>query len=278
MRNGSVTFETKRATDTRREDAEAGLAEHAYTVVRDRIVRGEYLLGQVISRRRIAAGLGISFQPAAEALLRLEHEGLLESRPRAGTRIRIPTKQVMQGHFVLREALQVQAAMMLSQCATAEERTQLFSLASCLDAERLSESRDLRERLRLHEELHRTIVACAHCELLSEEMRKQSALISAWLCTIACAIPEDAQPKHELLVKALVRRNSSAAAEAMRAHIHAETENTLRALEPSFETNKKYMQAYSRTIGGNPRKRASQVPSGIEFIGGNLPPALSTVA
>ena len=46
----------------------------------------------------------------AMALLGLESEGLLESRPRAGTRVRIPSPEDVRGHYVVREALEVQAA------------------------------------------------------------------------------------------------------------------------------------------------------------------------
>jgi len=295
MPKGPVSLEKKRARDTRRADAagsfdksddprglrvESGLAKRAYAVIRERIVRGEYLIGQVISRRRIAAGLGISFQPASEALLLLEYEGLLESRPRAGTRIRIPTRQIMEGHFVVREALQVQAAIMFAQRATREERKELMKLASWLDSGVTSERTDPRERLTLHEKLHQKIAEYTHCEALNEEMRKQSALVSAWLCTIGHTMPEDAQPKHEPLMKALTRQNSEAAAETMRAHVHAEMENTLRALDPSFEMNKKYMQTYSRTIGGKSRKRAGEMALELEMesIAANMPAAHSPAA
>ena len=55
----------------------------------------------------------------SEALLRLEFEGLLESRPRAGTRVRIPSPEDVKGHYVVREALEVQAAMRFARAATA---------------------------------------------------------------------------------------------------------------------------------------------------------------
>src|SRR5678816_3387832 len=73
--------------------APASLAAEAYEFVKQRILRGELPMGQVISRRKIAAELGMSFLPVSEALLRLEFEGLLESRPRAGTRVRIPSRE-----------------------------------------------------------------------------------------------------------------------------------------------------------------------------------------
>src|SRR5712691_7522268 len=106
------------------------LAAEAYATVRQRILRGELALGQVISRRKLAAELGMSFLPVSEALLRLECEGLLESRPRAGTRVRIPSREDVRGHYVVREALEVQAGMLFAQVATTAERSELRKLAA----------------------------------------------------------------------------------------------------------------------------------------------------
>jgi DNA-binding GntR family transcriptional regulator len=92
----------------------ASLAAEAYNVVRQRIARGELVLGQPVSRRRLAAELGMSFLPVTEALLRLEFEGLLESRPRAGTRVRIPLPQDVEGNYIVRQALETQAAILCS--------------------------------------------------------------------------------------------------------------------------------------------------------------------
>ena len=75
----------------------------------------------------------MSFLPVSEALLRLEIEGLLESRPRAGTRVRIPSPEDVQGHYVVREALEVQAAMRFTQVATPGERAELKKLAVRVD-------------------------------------------------------------------------------------------------------------------------------------------------
>src|ERR1700685_2352579 len=105
-----------------------GLAGEAYVTVRERILRGELALGQVISRRKVAAELGMSFLPVSEALLRLEHEGLLESRQRAGKRVRVRTRIDVQGHYVVREALESQAAILFATHATRDERSELLKL------------------------------------------------------------------------------------------------------------------------------------------------------
>jgi DNA-binding transcriptional regulator YhcF (GntR family) len=107
-----------------------GLAGEAYPIVRERILRGELSTGQVIWRRKLAAELGMSLLPMSEAMLRLEQEGLVESRRRAGTRIRVPTPQDVRGHYIVREALEVQAAKLFAEIATSEERAELLKLAA----------------------------------------------------------------------------------------------------------------------------------------------------
>src|SRR5678816_522878 len=157
----------------------SSLAGEAYATVRRRIVRGELVMGQVISRRKIAAELGMSFLPVSEALLRLEFEGLLESRPRAGTRVRIPSREDVRGHYIVREALEVQAAMLFAAVATAEDRSELMKLAARVDAMSIS---DQSLYLPTHEKLHRQIAEGARCPTLSIAIEKTHALASTWFC------------------------------------------------------------------------------------------------
>src|SRR2546428_13019810 len=94
----------------------SSLAAEAYNVVRQRILRGELGLGHPISRRKLAAELGMSFLPVSEALLRLEDEGLLGSRQREGTRARIQTRGAVRSPFVVTEALDEQADGVTTKC------------------------------------------------------------------------------------------------------------------------------------------------------------------
>src|SRR5881394_1449578 len=128
------------------------LAAEAYTHVRTRLLRGELVLGQVISRRKLAAELGMSFLPVSEALLRLEFEGMLESRPRAGTRVRIPTREDVKGHYLVREILEAEAARRFAAHATVSERAGLTRMAARVDA--LSAKKVRGPYLALHHRLH----------------------------------------------------------------------------------------------------------------------------
>jgi len=222
-----------------------GLAGEAYVTVRERILRGELAIGQVISRRKIAAELGMSFLPVSEALLRLEHDGLLESRPRAGTRVRVPTRQDVEGHYVVREALEAQAAMLFSAQATRDERSELLKLAIRVDALSAQPDGNRFIYLGLHEKLHRRIAECARCAALSDAISRTSALASTWLCATRPATPNP-PTHHEDLMKILGGDVPSEAADAMRAHIRSSLGNALRRLEPYFRLQKEYTLTYSR--------------------------------
>jgi len=222
------------------------LAAEAYRVVRQRIVRGQLALGQVISRRKLATELGMSFLPVSEALQRLEVEGLLESRPRAGTRVRIPTRDDVRGHFVLREALEAQAAILFAERATAVERRQLRKLAGRVDALAARRTRTLRFTT-LHHTLHRRIAACSRSRALADAIDKTHVLSSIWLCLMRRPAPTDPPDRHARLLDALTSGNPDRAAAAMREHIAVGLARTLEVLEPYFRMRRAHRDTFIRS-------------------------------
>lgn len=231
----------------RKSSESAGLAAEAYTTVRDRIVRGELAIGQVISRRKVAAELGMSFLPVSEALIRLQHEGLLESRPRAGTRVRVPTRQDVEGHYIVREALEVEAARLFAERASPEERTETLILAQRVDA--LSPQADGNRFIyaAVHEELHQRIAKGARCPALLEAISRTSALASTWLCATKATSRSNPPTLHEDLLKVLTTASPVEAGEAMRAHVSFSMQNALRRLEFYFRIQRNYPDKYVRT-------------------------------
>ena len=228
----------------RESGAPASLAAEAYEFVKHRILRGELPMGHVISRRKIAAELGMSFLPVSEALLRLEFEGLLESRPRAGTRVRIPSREDVRGHYVVREALEVQAAMLFSSVATVEDRTDLEKLSTRVDAMSIS---DQSLYLPAHEKLHRRIADGARCPALSLAIEKTHALASTWFCIARESSGEPSPRRHQSLVGVLITGTPEEAADAMRQHIHMGMENTLARMKPYFKIRKAFGKTYFRS-------------------------------
>jgi DNA-binding GntR family transcriptional regulator len=224
------------------------LAAEAYVVLRERILRGELPIGKVISRRKLASELGISLLPVSEAFLRLEVEGLLESRPRAGTRVRIPTEQDVRGHYVVREALEAEAAKLFAEGATAHERVELRRLAARVDALSTQTDGNTFLYLSLHEKLHRRIAECTRCKPLCDAIEKNHVLASTWLCVARQASPGRSRRRHQDLVAVLVKGDPVAAAEAMRAHIKAALQNTLQRLAPYFQLREANGKTYTRSL------------------------------
>lgn len=238
-------------------DSRESLADEAYVIVRERILRGELPIGNVISRRRLAAELGMSLLPVSEAFQRLELEGLLESRPRAGTRVKIPNEQDVRGHYILRQALEAEAARLFAEVATAGERLELQKLAARVDILSAQADGDRFLYLSVHEKLHRRIAECTRCQPLVDAIEKNHVLALTWLCVARQPSPDQPRRGHRDLIDILVKREPVVAAEAMRAHINSALENTLRRLEPYFKLRETNGSTYARGLSTTNSQSAS---------------------
>ena len=108
------------------------LADQAYEAVREEILRGRLRPGAALSRRRLAEQMGMSLVPVAEALRRLEDDRLVESRARAGTRVRVHTAEDVRQLYELREALETHRRGCSHARETAVGRHELRRLAEQL--------------------------------------------------------------------------------------------------------------------------------------------------
>ena len=220
------------------------LSAKAYKIIRNRILRGQIALGETVSRRKIGSELGMSLLPVMEALLRLEAEGLLESRPRAGTRIRIPTEEDVEGHFAVREALEMQAAKLFSEKATPRERTAMVKFAEQVDEFYGS---DYVKFVLLHLKFHHRLVECAHCPALLQAVEITQVLWSVWLCAVP-PLPVDSSGgrDHQELIRVLAHGTPEAAAKKMEAHVRLGFRQVMDGLKPYFRLRKMVGETYSR--------------------------------
>lgn len=200
------------------------LAREAYLAIREQILRGERPPGTPLSRRRIALDLGMSVIPVADALRRLEEDGLVESRPRAGTRVRVPGVEAVRELYELREALESQSARLFAQRATPEQRMEVRRLADQVDTffGRLATDDDPSLRFAVHShhvELHLRIAEHARSTLLKQMIERQHVLILNWLFDVAGRRTPLPAGFHAQLADALVSGDVGRADAAMRAHV-----------------------------------------------------------
>ena len=204
--------------------AAASLSERAYLLIREGILRGESPLGAPLSRRKLALQYGMSFLPISEALRRLEEEGLVESKPRVGTRVRIPTAQDVRDCYILREAVECQAARLFAEMASSQERLDLRDMAKQVDtllkqASGEDPDRDLVFRAQAyHLSFHMRIAECTGCSILRSTLERNQALTFNWLYDITATVPMPPR-RHEKLMECLVRGDPQVAETAMRKHI-----------------------------------------------------------
>jgi DNA-binding GntR family transcriptional regulator len=210
-----------------RGDASSGtLADQAYQKIRSRILEGLYPLGSALSRRVLASELGMSFLPISEALQRLEHDGLVESRPRAGTRVRVPAVEEVLERYQLREALETQSARLFTVNATKAQRAAILNLARRVDKlylRLLDAPAKGPENLKFQTEhmgFHARIAELSRCHLLRVALEREQVLIFNAVLDVASNQRDLPQDFHLNLAEALVSGDVQKADAAMRAHIN----------------------------------------------------------
>jgi DNA-binding GntR family transcriptional regulator len=214
----------------------ASLAEQAYLSIRERILRGQLALGQVLSRRRLAEELGMSMLPITEAVQRLEAEGLLESRPQVGTRVRLPGEQDVRELFIIREALESQSARIFAERATMAQRQELLLMAESLDAVFTQSQNDdcnpefLFAVHRYHFQFHMKITEHSGCAALREMIEKNNVLVLNWLYDLSGHQPPPPPRFHRDLAAILNTGDPLAADAAMRQHVRWGIDQTVEAI------------------------------------------------
>ena len=110
------------------------LADRVYEYVTNCILTGKWISGDIIDRKKIATTLNVSLAPVAEAVIRLDAEGFLETAPRRHTRVRVVRREDVRDQLALRVALERQAILMAHGEPVRRARSHLIELAEAVDS------------------------------------------------------------------------------------------------------------------------------------------------
>lgn len=227
----------QRLTKARRFHPKESLSERAYESIRDKILRGQYPLGAALSRRQLAQELRMSFLPVSEAIQRLEIDGLVESKPRVGTRVRVPTREDILERYALREALETQAARLFAANADANGRQELLKMAFHLDQLYASSAGADEEFLysvhTYHMRFHLRIAEIGGNSLLRRAIEREQVLIFNWLFDTAAQQSSLPRHFHADLATALTGATVEDADRAMRKHIQYGLDRILEVMHSS---------------------------------------------
>jgi DNA-binding GntR family transcriptional regulator len=229
-------------TKGRLKEPVGSLSRKAYLRIRDGILHGDYSLGAALRRRQLATDFGMSVLPVSEALQRLEMEGLVETQPRVGTRVRIPTPQDVRGHVIVREALESQSARLFATKATREQRDELRRKALELDHlwDSLKETNsNYREKLYrahdLHTQFHMRIAECSGYRALHAAIQRNQVLVFMWIYDLFLGEGMAPPRWHTQLMDVVAGHDPIRAHEVMRNHVQQGLDRLLEKLEPYLQ-------------------------------------------
>lgn len=203
--------------------------------LRDLVLGGQYPPGVPLSEGLLARQFGVSRTPVREALKQLQHEGLVQIRPKVGTFVREPTRREIVELFQLKEVFEGLAAALMAQRGNIPELAVLTRNVQA--AEQAAATGDVDSYAQLVHEFHRTLVAGAGSRKLSEHYRRlmnQLAYHHLVLRTVGHPGRITASTGEHRAVLAMIEAKDPFAAEsAMRNHVYASSRE---ALEPAPHT------------------------------------------
>jgi DNA-binding GntR family transcriptional regulator len=193
------------------------LADRAHAAILEHIISGVWPPGRELKRRELALELGMSVAPVLEALVLLERQGLIETIPRVGTRVRTVTREGVRGQMLLREALEVQAVHLLHGAALRPHRAALLPLAEAADAD----YQDQLARLSADLAFHRALVAAVGEPALEAAYATVMQLGFFHMINVVVDGPAGrrARDSHVRLLQRLQRADAAEAAGAIRRHL-----------------------------------------------------------
>ena len=210
----------------------ATLTQRVYDAIREEIVAGALQPGQRLVRRELSKRLGVSPIPITEALLRLEVEGLVQSRPLYGCRVRPLSLEDVQNDEMLREAIECQAARLCAENASEEDLTRLMSIAKTLDRMMTEGAPRSKIGMQAHREFHTEVARAGKYPRLAEELQHvwfRRLMRLNWVkATHYQRVPAD---WHQRLVRLFAAHDADAAEAAMREHVRYGREDDCAALE-----------------------------------------------
>jgi DNA-binding GntR family transcriptional regulator len=193
------------------------LGRQAYRALRDRILEGQLQPGQRLSLRSVANSLGMSMAPVGEALRELSRDGLVESEPGWGTRVRKITAESLRSQHILRTAVESEAARQCARVASDAQLAQLMQLAAELDR-RIDSHAEPMQIHGLDFEFHLRIAELSGAASLVEVLKANQLVRMLAQGSVLASDVERPTLQHVRLVEAIESRDAERAERAMRQH------------------------------------------------------------
>ena len=203
--------------------------EEGYLRLREAIVRGELVPNQRLVEADMSSAFDMPRAAVRTALLRLEHEGLIEREPHRGARVRLVSGQeaveILQARAAMEGLAASQAALHITRAGADELRGVLEQQRAALAAQDLLGASDV------NAQLHAKIVELSGHATAQRLIRAlNSQMVRFQFRTILIpGRPSQSLEEHSAIVEAVAAGDSEKAERAMHRHLN----NVAQALQRS---------------------------------------------
>lgn len=196
------------------------LDQKVYQEVKKLIERRKLLPGEKIPQEKLAKELGISRTPLISALKFLEHEKLVEVKPRRGFFVRLFTVEEMVSIFEIREVLEGLSARRAAKHITANDAKQLKDIFK--EFQGLDDISDYQAYARADKQFHVFIAEIGSKEFLTTILQTLNIITLAYQNITSEGLirePNETIKDHMKIVDAICNHDPELAEELMRNHL-----------------------------------------------------------
>ena len=206
-------------TDKREFSSSFSLTDEIADIVRDRILKGEYEIGEKIKENQIATELRVSRTPIREAFKLLENEGLIDYVPNRGCFAKGFTKQDVDDIYAVRMALERLAVERSVERITAEELTALEEEWELMEF--YVKKKDSQKVLELNTTFHDIIYASTRSRFMAQVLRSYKGYIDKTRKSVFYdeAYLESILNEHQEILEAIKNKDKEKAVAAVSRHL-----------------------------------------------------------
>lgn len=204
------------------------LDHQAYLILKKMITERKLLPGQKVAQEKLAREMGISRTPLISALKFLEHEKLIESKPRRGFFVRLFSRDEMVHIFELREVLEGVAARRAATQATDADLVKLQNFFKQFPAQ--EKIKDYKAYAAEDRKFHVFMTDIGGKEFLKSILETYNIITYSYQFADSEGLvrdPNETLEEHIILIKAICARDPVAAEAAARSHLS----RTIQALQ-----------------------------------------------
>ncbi|CAN5346114.1 GntR family transcriptional regulator [soil metagenome] len=198
------------------------LLDRVAGALREAILNGDLAPGARLSVPEIARQLNVSRTPAREALMRLQHEGLVSVTPRHGAVVLSEQTGDLDEIFQYREALEGMAARLAARQMSEDQRS---TLRAEFDAHAEAvRAGDLSQHVAHDRKFHRLIAVGSGNERIATELDRllsQLTLLTRKMSSAPGAMDDRIIAAHRKIIESIEARDGAAAEDAARFHVRA---------------------------------------------------------